>query len=125
MAITLKPDTKTQLLASIKRYVAENLDQDIGDLKAGLLLDYVLEEIAPSVYNQAIQDAQRYFQERANDLEGVCFERGVRLLEGRAHQEAVTWSSSSSSRLSRSCSWGPAAVGARRARLRSWRASCS
>jgi len=68
MAITLQPETKTQLLDSIKRYVAENLDQDIGDLKAGLLLDYVLQEIAPSVYNQAIQDAQRYFQERATDL---------------------------------------------------------
>ena len=75
MPITLQDETKKQLLASIKRYVAENLDQDIGDLKAGLILDYVLEEIAPSVYNQAIQDAQRYFQERANDLEGVCFER--------------------------------------------------
>ena len=75
MAITLKDETRRDLLASIKRYVAENLDQDIGDLKAGLLLDYVLEEIAPSVYNQAIQDAQRFFHERANDLEGVCFER--------------------------------------------------
>ena len=75
MAITLKDETRRDLLASIKRYVAENLDQDIGDLKAGLLLDYVLEEIAPSVYNQAIQDAQRYFQDRVSDLEGVCFER--------------------------------------------------
>jgi uncharacterized protein (DUF2164 family) len=75
MAITLRPDTRMQPLASIKRYVAENLDQDIGDLKAGLLLDYVLEEIAQSVYNQAIKDAQRDFQERANDLEGVCFKR--------------------------------------------------
>jgi uncharacterized protein (DUF2164 family) len=75
MAITLKDETRKDLLASIKRYVAENLDQDIGDLKAGLILDYVLEEIAPSVYNQAIQDAQRYFQERATDLEGVCFEQ--------------------------------------------------
>jgi len=74
VAITLKDETRKDLMVSIKRYVAENLDQDIGDLKAGLLLDYVLEEIAPSVYNQAIQDAQRYFQERATDLEGVCFE---------------------------------------------------
>ena len=32
MPITLKSDTKKQLLASIKRYVAENLELDIGDL---------------------------------------------------------------------------------------------
>ena len=75
MAITLLPEAKKQALASIKRYVAENLDQDVGDLQAGLLLDYFLREIGPVVYNQAIHDAQSYFQERASDLEGVCYER--------------------------------------------------
>jgi uncharacterized protein (DUF2164 family) len=75
MAIALTPDTRTRILASIKRYVAENLDQEIGDLQAGLLLDYVLKEIGPSVYNSAIHDAQRYFHERVSDLEGVCFEK--------------------------------------------------
>ncbi len=75
MAITILPATKAQLLGSIKRYVAENLDQDIGDFKAAMLLDYFLREIGPTVYNQAIADAQAYFQARVADLEGVCFER--------------------------------------------------
>ena len=75
MAITLPPETKKQLLGSIKRYVAESFEQDIGDLKAGLLLDYVLQEIGPSVYNQAIADAQAYCVARAQDLDGVCFEK--------------------------------------------------
>ena len=75
MAITLPPEAKKQLLGSIKRYVAENLDQDIGDLKAGMLLDYFLKEIGPTVYNQAIADARGYFQARVGDLEGVCFEK--------------------------------------------------
>jgi len=75
MAITLSPDVTKQLLASIKRYVAENLDQDIGDLKARILLDYVLKEIGPTVYNRAITDAQAYFQGRVADLDGVCFEK--------------------------------------------------
>ena len=75
MAITLVPDAKKQAMASIKQYVEKNFDQDIGDLQAGLLLDYFLKELGPSVYNQAVQDAQRYFQERVSDLEGVCFEK--------------------------------------------------
>jgi len=75
MAITLPADTTKQLHASIKRYFAEHLDQDIGDLKAGLLLDYCLKEIGPTIYNQAIADAQTYFQARTADLEGVCYER--------------------------------------------------
>jgi len=75
MAITLAPKVKKELLGSIKRYVAENFEEDIGDLQAGMLLDYVLKEIGPSVYNQAIADAQAYFVARAGDLEGVCFEK--------------------------------------------------
>ena len=74
MAIKLPPETITRLVASIKRYAAENLDEEIGDLKAGLLLEYCLEEIGPSIYNQAIVDAQSYFTGRVADLEGVCHE---------------------------------------------------
>jgi uncharacterized protein (DUF2164 family) len=75
MAIALPPETTKQVLASIKRYVAEHLEQEIGDLQAGLLLDYVLKEIGPSVYNQAIRDARSYLEDRVNDLEGVCYEK--------------------------------------------------
>ncbi len=75
MAIKLSPETTKQLLASIKRYVADNFDQDIGELKAGMLLDYCLKEIGPSVYNQAIADAQKYYESRVVDLEGVCHEK--------------------------------------------------
>ena len=72
MTITLSPEQSKQLQASIKRYVAENLDEAIGDLKAALLLEFCLAEIGAVVYNQAIADAQAYFQERASDLDGVC-----------------------------------------------------
>jgi uncharacterized protein (DUF2164 family) len=75
MAVTISPESTQLLITSIKRYVAENFEQEIGDLKAGSLLDYVLKEIGPTVYNKAIADAQEYFQARAIDLEGVCFEK--------------------------------------------------
>ncbi len=74
-AIKLTDETVKKLRASIQRYFAENLDQDIGDLKADLLLDFALREIGPSVYNQAIADAQAYFQGRVTDLEGVCYQK--------------------------------------------------
>jgi len=73
MAITLSDEAKTQAVASIRRYFAEQLDQEVGDLQAGLLLDFVLKEIAPSVYNAAIVDAQGYLRDRVADLDGACF----------------------------------------------------
>lgn len=73
MDIKLPKATEQKLAQSIQRYMSENFGEDIGELKATLFLRYCLEEIAPSVYNQAISDAQSYFQERAMDLENVCF----------------------------------------------------
>ena len=72
MPITLAPDTTKRLQASIKRYFAEHLNEDIGDLKASLMLDFCVKELGPSIYNQAIADAQKYFEGRVTDLEGVC-----------------------------------------------------
>ncbi len=74
MAIELSEDNKKQLIASIKRYFEENMEDEIGDLKAGLLLDYFLKEIGPTVYNQAIADAAAFFRDRAADLDASCYE---------------------------------------------------
>lgn len=67
-------EARTRAVASLRRYVAEELDQEIGDLKADLFLRYVLEEVGPTIYNQAIADARRFFEERTADLEGVCYQ---------------------------------------------------
>lgn len=74
MTIKLQKDTEKYLVGSIKRFFAQNLDTDIGDLKAGMVLDFCIREIGPSIYNQAIADAQEYFQEKAADLAGSRFE---------------------------------------------------
>jgi uncharacterized protein (DUF2164 family) len=73
MDIKLPKDTEQKLAHSIQRYLTEHFGEEIGELKAQLFLKFCLQEIAPSVYNQAIADAQGYFQERAADLENVCF----------------------------------------------------
>ena len=73
MEITLTKEVEQALTASIRRYVSENMENDIGELQASLFLKYCLEEIGPCVYNSAIADAQRYLQEKVSDLENVCY----------------------------------------------------
>ena len=75
MAVRLSEDDTKEAIASIRRYCGEHLDVEIGDLQAGSLLDYFLKELAPSVYNAAIADAQTFFTDRLEDLEGTCHER--------------------------------------------------
>ena len=74
MTIKLSKEARTQSIASIKRYFAENMEEEVGDLKAGLLLDFFIKEIGPSVYNRAVAQAQAYFQEKTIDLDGACYE---------------------------------------------------
>jgi len=73
MPLELSKDTTDKALASIRRYAAEHLDQEFGELQARLLLEFFLKEIAPSVYNAAIADAQTYLRDRVADLEGACY----------------------------------------------------
>ena len=65
----LRPDA----IASLQRYAEENLPEPIGELAAGLLLDYFIEEIGPAIYNQAIADAQARLLLRVGDLSGELF----------------------------------------------------
>lgn len=74
MPIELHDQTKDELIHSIKRYFLEERDEDLGDLQAGFLLEFVLKEVGPSIYNQAIKDAQERFQIAAADLDVTLHE---------------------------------------------------
>jgi uncharacterized protein (DUF2164 family) len=73
MAIELAKDRRDRATAEIRRFFEDELDQDIGDLKAILVLDFFLRELAPFVYNEAVQDAQSWIRDRLDDLEGSVF----------------------------------------------------
>jgi uncharacterized protein (DUF2164 family) len=74
VTIKLAPEAQTRFLASIKRFVAENFDEEIGDLKAQNVLEFVLKEIGPSIYNRAVADAQAKIQDAALELDSSCYE---------------------------------------------------
>ena len=74
MAIQLIKDHRQSLILSIKQYFREELDQDIADLKASLLLDFILKEFGPVIYNGTIADAQARMQEMVAELDGACYQ---------------------------------------------------
>lgn len=75
MKAKVSKENETKMRESIKRFFSESLDEEIGELKAGVVLDYFLKDLAPTVYNLAIADAQSYFQQRTADLDGACYEK--------------------------------------------------
>jgi uncharacterized protein (DUF2164 family) len=69
MVIELNREARSQAVASIERYFTEELDQHIGNIAAGALLSFFLEEVGPLVYNQAVSQVQERLQERLQELD--------------------------------------------------------
>lgn len=72
-AIELSKQARADAIRSIQRYFEENMTEPIGELPAGLLLNFILEEIGPAIYNGAVKDAQARIQQRAADLDGELY----------------------------------------------------
>jgi uncharacterized protein (DUF2164 family) len=56
MSIELSKEARAQAITSIERYFAENMEERIGNIAAGALLGFFLEEVGPSIYNKAVAD---------------------------------------------------------------------
>lgn len=69
MPIELSKEARQQAVSSIERYFREHMDEPIGNIAAGALLGFFLEEIGPSIYNQAVLDAQERLQARVMELD--------------------------------------------------------
>jgi uncharacterized protein (DUF2164 family) len=71
--VELFKQVRADAITSIQRYFQESMPEPIGNMAAGLLLSYFVEEIGPAIYNQAIADAQARIQQRMSDLEGDLY----------------------------------------------------
>lgn len=69
MTIELSKEARKEAIASIERYFQENMEERIGNIAAGALLGFFLEEIGPVIYNRAVADAQERIQARVMDLD--------------------------------------------------------
>ncbi len=81
MPIELPKDAKKEAIASIERYFQENMEEKIGNIAAGALLGYFLEELGPLVYNKAVADVQKQLQVRVSELDARVAEVDIEIHE--------------------------------------------
>ena len=74
MRIQLSDDRKAQLVRAVQGYFRDNLDEEIGELGASLLIEFFVRELGAPVYNQAIRDAHDFLEEKLVDLAGEFYE---------------------------------------------------
>ncbi|MDP9902330.1 DUF2164 domain-containing protein [Variovorax ginsengisoli] len=69
MTIEISREARQQAITSIERYFAEHMEERIGNVAAGALLGFFLEEIGPVVYNRAVADVQERIQARVSEVD--------------------------------------------------------
>ncbi|AYD39448.1 DUF2164 family protein [Clostridium fermenticellae] len=66
--IKLSEETKREMSYKIKSYFLKERDEELGDLASSLILEFVIEELAPEFYNQGVYDSYKYMGEMVDDL---------------------------------------------------------
>ncbi|MCB1309047.1 MAG: DUF2164 domain-containing protein [Leptospiraceae bacterium] len=74
MPIKLNKQEADSILPSIQKYFLEEFEIELGDMRAGFVLDYFLAEIGPFAYNKGVSDAESFFNEKVADLPATCYE---------------------------------------------------
>ena len=54
------------MVRELQAWLLEERDEDVGELAAGFLLDFVLDLAGPDLYNAALTDAAKAFREHAD-----------------------------------------------------------
>lgn len=65
----LSRETRDTLIANIQQFFEMERGETIGELAADGVLDFVLKEIGPHVYNQALADCRALVNERMAGME--------------------------------------------------------
>lgn len=66
--IKLTKEKREDMVSAIKYYFLKERDEEIGDLASNIVLDFIVEELAPEFYNQGVYDSHKYMSDRIEDL---------------------------------------------------------
>lgn len=64
----LSKEQKEAMVSAIRTYFLEEREEDIGDLAANMMLNFIIDELAPEFYNIGVYDSYKYMSDRVEDL---------------------------------------------------------
>lgn len=66
--IEFSKEERVAITAKLRDYFARELDQELGQLPAEMLLDFIAKDIGGAFYNRGVHDAQQLVQQKAEDI---------------------------------------------------------
>lgn len=61
-------EQKVELVTKITDYVSDEFQVDLGQFEAEFFVDFIIKELAPVVYNQALYDAEVILKDKIEDI---------------------------------------------------------
>ncbi|MBP1976895.1 DUF2164 domain-containing protein [Cohnella thailandensis] len=79
----LPKEQREELVRGVQTYFENELDQTIGNLGAEQFLDFMIRELSPYLYNQALADARHVLAQKMASLEEELYSLEVPVRRGR------------------------------------------
>ena len=73
MSSELSDERRDQLILALEGFYLEEFDEELSRFRAAQILDFILGELGPPIYNQAVQDARAFMQRKLEELDGEVF----------------------------------------------------
>ncbi|MCR2802783.1 DUF2164 domain-containing protein [Paenibacillus soyae] len=73
LAMKLPRERKEEMIASLISYYERERSESLGNLEAELLVDFMLSEFGPFLYNQALSDVRAFMSKKAEQLEDELY----------------------------------------------------
>ncbi|MEH6527052.1 MAG: DUF2164 domain-containing protein [Sneathiella sp.] len=74
MRIKLSPKRKEEIANALSGYYQEQFDEELSEYRAMTLVEFLLQKIGPSQYNQAVTDVRKFLTEKVEELDTEFYE---------------------------------------------------
>jgi uncharacterized protein (DUF2164 family) len=75
VAIELEEARRKRIISKLQTFYLEDFDEELSGFRAEQLLEFMLTALGPQIYNQGVQDARVFFQQKLDDLDAEIHER--------------------------------------------------
>jgi uncharacterized protein (DUF2164 family) len=69
--IKMTREKREEMVDDIKNYFKKERGEEMGQLASGLMLDFIIEKLAPEFYNQGVMDSYRFLSNHLEDVQSL------------------------------------------------------
>jgi uncharacterized protein (DUF2164 family) len=74
MRINLSAERKEEIADALSGFYNEQFDEELSDYRASTIVEFMLQRIGPSQYNQAVTDVRKFLMEKVEELDTEFYE---------------------------------------------------